>query len=87
VRRGGAAHREAHGREQAGAEGGAAVLGQEHAVVQHAHDAASAAKPERRRRRAAARVRGRVVEELAPLAVRGRGLRASSDARGEELQP
>jgi len=64
------------------------VLGQEHAVVQHAHDAASAAKPERRRRRrAAARVRGRVVEELAPLAVRGRGLRASSDARGEELQP
>ena len=86
-REAGAAHREPHGREQSGAKGGAATLAQEHAVVQHAHDAASAAKPERRRRRGAARVRGWVVEELAPLVVGGRGLGVASDAGGEELQP
>ena len=55
-REAGAAHREPHGREQAGAEGGAAPRAQEDAVVQHAHHPAPAAKPERRRRRGAARV-------------------------------
>ena len=63
------------------------MLAQEHAVVQHAHDAASAAKPERRRRRGAARVRGWVVEELASLVVGRRVLGPASDAGGEELQP